>query len=1294
MATLVLQTAGAALGGAVGGSFGATLGRAAGALAGHAIDQQLFGRDQIVKGPRLEQAQILASSDGAGLPKVYGRARIGGQIIWATRFEEVASTSRQGAGKGTGAGVTVKEFTYNANFAVAICEGPIAGIGRVWADGIELDRTRHEIRFYLGDETQQVDPLIEARQGATPAFRGTACAVFEGFALEDFGNRIPQLSFEVIRPVSSLETRIRSVAIIPGATEFGYAPEPVKSKGKVGETRYANRHTLTAASDWQASLDELQALCPNLETVALVVAWFGNDLRAAGCTLRPRVEFKSGGGEDWQVGGLERKDTLEVSRVDDKPAFGGTPSDSAVVAAIQDLKARGLKVVLYPFVMMDIPADNALPDPHGEAKQAAYPWRGDITCMPGPQQPGTADRTSAARDQVQAFAGAATPGDFVIDGETVSYAGGEDWGYRRMILHHAHLGVAAGGVDGFLVGSEMRGLTTLRDETGAFPFVEILRDLAADVRGVIGGATRITYGADWSEYFGHHPQDGSDDVYFHLDPLWADPAIDAVGIDNYMPLADWRMSGDPGDPGIRTQFDPGYMLAGIAGGEGYDWFYASGADRRAGVRTPIADGFGEAWIWRFKDIHSWWANAHHERVGGARSPVPTAWVPQGKPIWFTEIGCAAVAMGANRPNVFADSKSGQSGLPWFSTGARADLVQHRFLSAHFDWWDSDIPDLPADRNPVSPVYDGPMVDPADICPWAWDARPFPTFPADKDAWSDGVNWHTGHWLNGRLGGCPVDALCDAIAGDFGIALNEIRADGFVDGYVVPGPSPARAAMEPLLTLFNIAYVEEGGMRRLQGKAYGVRAAVSDQDLAGAGGEPLLELHRDHESELPRQADLSHAGIFSGYEPERSYSRRLETASRRTVSMNLPVVMPASTAIGAMEARLRDVWVGRESLGLRLSNRHLALSAGDEVVFPDGKPQGVWRIDSIEDGEFRELALHAIAHFDETGTPAVAPDYAASAGEQFGAPALTVMNLPLAPHADAPHVHVALSATPWARQYGVFASPGDSGFALRDIVSRQAVTGVLAADLSPGPEGRWDNAAVLHLAPVSGELAGMPELLVLNGANAAAVQAGSGEWEVLQFADAQLQGDGSWILSRLLRGQLGTEAAMQSGAAAGSAFVLLDEAVTRVDLTTLESGLALNWRAGPATDPPTGSTYAATTHAHAALSSRPLSPVHLAALRDGAGDVELSWIRRSRIDADDWEAPETPLGEASEAYRVDILRPDDSVARTMETGSDRAIYTTALQLADFGLLPSAVSFTVAQLATNGTAGTPRRATVTL
>ncbi|MBB3978607.1 hypothetical protein GGQ64_003842 [Rhizobium azooxidifex] len=168
-----------------------------------------------------------------------------------------------------------------------------------------------------------------------------------------------------------------------------------------------------------------------------------------------------------------------------------------------------------------------------------------------------------------------------------------------MVLHYALLAEAAGGVDGFIVGSELRGLTQVRDGAGAFAFVEALCDLATDVRPIVGPQTKLTYGADWSEYFGYHPADGSGEVHFNLDPLWASEAIDAIGIDNYMPLSDWR-DGDAitGNPdGFRLADDAAAMRGQIAAGEGYDWYYASPADRAARLRSPITDGMaGRDWL--------------------------------------------------------------------------------------------------------------------------------------------------------------------------------------------------------------------------------------------------------------------------------------------------------------------------------------------------------------------------------------------------------------------------------------------------------------------------------------------------------------------------------------------------------------------------------------------------------------------------------------------------------------------------------------------------------------------------
>ena len=66
--------------------------------------------------------------------------------------------------------------------------------------------------------------------------------------------------------------------------------------------------------------------------------------------------------------------------------------------------------------------------------------------------------------------------------------------------------------------------------------------------------------------------------------------------------------------------------------------------------------------------------------------------------------------------------------------------------------------------------------------------------------------------------------------------------------------------------------------------------------------------------------------------------------------------------------------------------------------------------------------------------------------------------------------------------------------------------------------------------------------VFDGANAAALQRPDGAWEVLQFANAELVGERTYELSRLLRGQIGSEWAMGDPLVAGAPFVLLDEHV--------------------------------------------------------------------------------------------------------------------------------------------------------
>lgn len=147
MATLVLGVAGAAIGGSIGGAIlgvsAATIGGFIGSSIGSVVDSWIISSlapTQRIEGARLDTLRITSSTEGAVIPRLYGRMRMGGNIIWATDFREETKTTTQGGGKGGGGGkVRTTEYLYYASFAVALCEGPITGIGRIWADGKPMD---------------------------------------------------------------------------------------------------------------------------------------------------------------------------------------------------------------------------------------------------------------------------------------------------------------------------------------------------------------------------------------------------------------------------------------------------------------------------------------------------------------------------------------------------------------------------------------------------------------------------------------------------------------------------------------------------------------------------------------------------------------------------------------------------------------------------------------------------------------------------------------------------------------------------------------------------------------------------------------------------------------------------------------------------------------------------------------------------------------------------------------------------------------------------------------------------
>ncbi|EAU40123.1 hypothetical protein FP2506_11222 [Fulvimarina pelagi HTCC2506] len=1278
MATLLLQTAGSFIGGGIGGPIGAILGRAAGRLAGAAIDNGLFGTTEKREGPRLDAVRFMQADEGGGIPRIYGTARVAGQVIWATRFEEQIETERQG-GKGGPPSVEVTTYSYFGNFAVGLCEGPIAGIRRIWADGEELDQTRYDIRVYRGRETQDGDPLIEAKQGSgnAPAYRGLAYLVFQRLPLERWGNRIPQISCEVMRPVGDLENRIEAITIIPGATEHGFDPEPVREEIGEGEDRILNRNVTFGESDWTASIDEMDRLLPKLSRAALVVAWFGDDLRAGHCEIRPGVEIRERKEDEaWRVGETDRAEARLVSRIDGAPAYGGTPSDKGVVRAIEDLRDRGLAVTYYPFLLMDVPPDNDLPDPYGGSRQAAFPWRGRMTLDRAEIVSGSADRTATARADIERFVGTASRHDFVWENDRLRYHGPEEWSYRRMIFHQAHL-AERGGASAFVIGSEMRGLTRIRDHQGRFPFVEALIAIAAEIKAMMPGAI-VTYAADWSEYACYRPADGTGEVHFNLDPLWASDAIDVVGIDNYLPLSDWRSDGEPGEE-TPSQYDRDALAGDLDSGEWFDWSYATPSDRRAGIRTPITDGAaGKPFVYRDKDIAGWWSQSHRNRIGGVETGLPTSWVPMSKPIWFTELGCPAIDRGGNQPNVFVDPKSSESFTPYHSSGFRDDLAQRRFLEASLLGWKEKIGPLGAALNPISPLYGGPMVDPGAIHVWTWDARPYPAFPQRTDLWTDGTNWRLGHWLNGRLANAPADALIKAILEDHGITGYDVSGvEAVLDGYIVDGPRTAREEIETILSLIGgVAVCSDGilkfaSLSRRSGE-HGIKALVD-------GEGPIVELRRSEAGERPDEIAIRYLDPDRAYQPGTSSAARDGILIPRTGVSTFPAVLNSELAERYAARLMGENGPAREEMRFALAPSEAAIEAGDVLTFDDR--EGRWLAVRIESGDERRIEARRLVPSEAVGSGVgrsaegvVVPAKPVVASRPFHA----LVDLPVLPGRATGGAAVALHARPWM-PFVVFAGSGEGRLTHRTVVDIPATLGRLTENFRPGVFGVIDHTASMTVRLARGTLSNVTRDGLLAGENAAALIAEDGRVEVFQFQDAEEIAPGTFHLAVFLRGQAGTEADASVPFFEGTRFVLLNDALRRLDLDESEIGRSLKIRFAPVGRPLDDPAVIETTAVMGLRAVEPYAPVHLRAGFEANGDCRLGWIRRTRIGGDSWEAEEVPLGEERELYRLTIsVTGSPSPSLTLDVADPDFQLSADLQTETFGELPARLTASVAQV----------------
>jgi hypothetical protein len=1203
MASILLSAAGASLGG--GSVFGMALGGAFGRALGGVVDNAIFGQSVHREGARLEELSVQTSTYGKMIPQVFGSARIAGNIIWARPLKEVAETTETSTGgKGGGGGsASQTNYSYYATLAIAICEGEIDEVLRIWADAKLLDVSQGTYRIYKGSETQLPDALIEGFEGIgkTPAYRGLAYIVVEDFPLAAFGNRIPNFTFEVKRKVLQpdidgvpVEEMIKEIILIPGSGEFVYddtiqykiaGEQAGGSFAQQGHRAAINYHNTQGKANAMLALDQLEATCPNVEWVGLVVTWFGDNLDAASCKILPGVEFKTGATTSpdiWQVGSYSRDTARQITMVGDTPRYGGTPDDSTLLRYIDAIRARGLKIMFYPMFFMDV-----------ENK----PWRGRVT--------GSASAVA----------------DFFTKTE----------GYNAFITHYTNL--VAGKVDAFVIGSELVGLTKVSSSTGVYPAVNALVSLAASVKSTLGSSVKVTYAADWSEY--HHTDGG----WYHLDPLWASPNIDMVGIDAYFPLTNK----------VGSTYDTDEIIEGWTSGEGWDFYYTDEARTTTAALAP-------QYAW--KNIAWWWNNTHTNPNG-----VATSWVPNSKKIWFTEYGFPSVDAASNQPNVFWDPDSSESFFPRLSKGRIDTLAQRAAIAATEQQWEGSA-----------------MIERTFL--WTWDARPFPFWPDLNTVWTDGELWRYGHWVNGKFGLSGLAAIVAQLCLRAGLSQNDFdvsRLQGLVDGFVLTRQQSVRQAIEQLMGAYFFDAVESDNVIRFVHRGSEAVAAIPTDDiLPMTQGESrsLMKITRMQEVELPQQVSVIYLNKTQHYQAGHQIAQRSTTESEERTTLNVPIVMAESQAQSIAEITLYTAWMGHTQFMLTLPPRYMGLEPCDVIEADDGTAVHMLRITRTRLGTGNVLQVHGVA--EDITTYDAAPQL--NLGNGFALPAnipqtqLHLLDIPALPNDNPAAPALRLAATPLANGWNgaVVYRSADAGQNYNRLTSlnEAAVMGTaLDAIGIANPAFRDDIHSLTILLLAGGEVFSTTEEGLLNGANAALL----GD-EIIQFQSAEMLAAGKYRLNGLLRGRMGTEWAMDSHSI-GERFILLDGRLGQDDSALALLGLPRLYKAVSIGSPLSSAEDISFTYTGAAL--RPYAPVHLQGTRDSSGNLTLSWIRRARLQGEWREYADVPLLEESERYEVEILDGSD-VVRVIASTTPAASYSATEQVADFGSTQTSLSVKVYQL----------------
>lgn len=527
----------------------------------------------------------------------------------------------------------------------------------------------------------------------------------------------------------------------------------------------------------------------------------------------------------------------------------------------------------------------------------------------------------------------------------------------------------------------------------------------------------------------------------------------------------------------------------------------------------------------------------------------------------------------------------------------------------------------------------------------------------------------------------------------------------VDGYVIARPTTARAAIEPLRQGYFFDGIETAGKLKFVGRGGGSIATVTMDDLsaheAGSEAPDPVVISRVQELDLPVEINIGYLDKDNDYLPGSQQARRLTTSSKGQLSLELPLVMSSLRAAQIADILLRNTWLERTQFQFALLRSSAYLDPTDLITIPTSQGNALVRLTRTDYGEPGIVHIEALAENAVLYASAAVGNHASVNQPQTlslqGPTKAVFLDIPLLRDKDNEAGYYLAAAgylSGW--KGGVLYKSVDEGATWESMtaVLTAATLGYTTGTLGDFTGGNvWDkgNRANVKLTTPGKTLSSTTELAVYSGANAAAIGA-HGRWEIVQFQNVTLEGDGTYTLYDLLRGRRGTEWAMGTHQASDTFVLLTTTTLKRIEAATVEIGLSRDYRAvsiGQTLDSVDTQAFA-----NSAVGLECYSPVNVGGGRNAAGDIVINWERRTRLGGEWRDYVDATLGEASESYEVEVWNTGFSSLKRTITGltAKTTTYTAAQQTTDFGSTQSAVGVKLFQVSATLGRGYEGRGTV--